>query len=186
MIQYYGEHVSGDGRLDSLPAMTRLVTTLSPHFTRAYLFSAFGLIDAGRPDVLRHPQEGQGESRRVAVPRLSCLLRLHVRRKGPVKKSWPPNGTRKPWRFRGALSYLPRLPPGCWSRQASARKRSHVGPGIPAGDKYAREKAVTALHSCRRGGGSLKALVPFTRRCPRRTSRRYSPISFPRGSVRGR
>ena len=51
MVQYYGEHVTGDGRLDSLPAMADLVTALSPHFTRAYLFSAFALIDAGRPDV---------------------------------------------------------------------------------------------------------------------------------------
>ncbi len=31
--------------------MAELVTSLSPHFTRAYLFSAFALIDAGRPDV---------------------------------------------------------------------------------------------------------------------------------------
>ena len=51
MVQYYGEHVNGDGKLDSLPAMAELVTSLSPHFTRAYLFSAFALIDAGRPDV---------------------------------------------------------------------------------------------------------------------------------------
>ncbi len=47
MVQYYGEHVKSDGRLDSLPAMVRLVTGLSPHFTRAYLFGAFALIDAG-------------------------------------------------------------------------------------------------------------------------------------------
>ena len=34
MVQYYGEHVNGDGRLDSLPRMVDLVTTLSPHFTQ--------------------------------------------------------------------------------------------------------------------------------------------------------
>ena len=51
MVQYYGEHVKGDGRLDSLPQMVDLVTMLSPHFTRPYLFGAFGLMDAGRPGV---------------------------------------------------------------------------------------------------------------------------------------
>ena len=29
MVQYYGEHVSGDGRLDSLPEMTALVTAFA-------------------------------------------------------------------------------------------------------------------------------------------------------------
>ena len=51
MVQYYGEHVTGDGRLDSLPQMVDLVTRLSPHFTRASMFGAFALMDAGRPDA---------------------------------------------------------------------------------------------------------------------------------------
>lgn len=48
LIQYYGEHVEGDKRFDSLPAMVDLVTTLNPHFTKAYFFGAFGAIDAGQ------------------------------------------------------------------------------------------------------------------------------------------
>jgi hypothetical protein len=50
MIQYYGEHVKS-GQLASLPAMADLVTTLSPHFRRPYLFGAFALLDVGRPDL---------------------------------------------------------------------------------------------------------------------------------------
>ncbi len=40
-IQYYGEHLKSDHRLDSLPAMVRLVTSLSPHFTEAVLLRRF-------------------------------------------------------------------------------------------------------------------------------------------------
>ena len=50
-IQYYGEHLKSDHRLDSLPAMVQLVTTLSPHFRQAYFSGAFAMLDAGRPDV---------------------------------------------------------------------------------------------------------------------------------------
>jgi hypothetical protein len=50
-VQYYGEHVSGDRKFDSLWPMLDLVTRLSPHFLRAYRFGAFALLDAGRPDL---------------------------------------------------------------------------------------------------------------------------------------
>ena len=50
MVQYYGEHLES-GNLESMPAMVDLVATLSPHFKRAYIFGAFALTDAGRPDL---------------------------------------------------------------------------------------------------------------------------------------
>ena len=50
MVQYYGEHLKS-GALESMPAMVDLVTNLSPHFKRAYIFGAFALTDAGRPDL---------------------------------------------------------------------------------------------------------------------------------------
>lgn len=50
-VQYYGEHLNTDQRFDSLGPMLDLVTSLSPHFRRAYYFGAFALIDARRPDV---------------------------------------------------------------------------------------------------------------------------------------
>ena len=75
MVQYYGEHVNGDKRLDSLPAMVDLVTTLSPHFTAPYLFGAFALVDAGRPDAAYAVLEkgfkaNPGDWRFPCVPRL--------------------------------------------------------------------------------------------------------------------
>jgi len=50
MVQYYGEHLKS-GALESMPAMVDLVTSLSPHFKHAYIFGAFALTDAGRPDL---------------------------------------------------------------------------------------------------------------------------------------
>lgn len=55
LIQYYGEHIRGDYRFDSLPELLDLVTTLSPHWERPYLFGAYALLDMdrgrGRPDL---------------------------------------------------------------------------------------------------------------------------------------
>jgi hypothetical protein len=48
VVQYYGEHIKTDMRLDSLPAMLDLVTSLSPRFKEPYLFGSFALIDAGK------------------------------------------------------------------------------------------------------------------------------------------
>jgi hypothetical protein len=50
MVQYYGEYLKSE-HLESMPAMVDLVTRLSPHFKRAYIFGAFALTDAGRPDL---------------------------------------------------------------------------------------------------------------------------------------
>jgi len=50
MVQYYGEHLKS-GALESMPAMVDLVTSLSPRFKRAYIFGAFALTDAGRPNL---------------------------------------------------------------------------------------------------------------------------------------
>ena len=178
MVQYYGEHVNGDGRLDSLPAMAELVTTLSPHFTRAYLFSAFALIDAGRPDVgLRAAQEGlQGESGRLALPGLPRLLRLSVRLgrgQGPGGRALVPEGRR---RSPGARTTSTGSPPPCWRRAASRRRPSSCsGQAYLAGDKYARQKAVTGLEYIlpkekerAHEGASRRS----TTRCPRRSSTR--------------
>lgn len=50
-VQYYGEHISGDKKFDSLWPMLDLTTRLSPRFTRPYRFGAFALLDAGRGDL---------------------------------------------------------------------------------------------------------------------------------------
>ena len=48
VVQYYGEHIKSDGRLDSLKAMLDVVTGLSPGFEQPYFFGAFALTDAGQ------------------------------------------------------------------------------------------------------------------------------------------
>lgn len=53
LIQYYGEHVKSDHRLDSMPAMVDLITSLSPHWTEPYFLGAFAMLDLdpARPDI---------------------------------------------------------------------------------------------------------------------------------------
>ncbi len=81
IVQYYGEHIEGDRRLDSLSAMLDLVTALSPHFIEPYLFSTFALADAGQPQTAyrsaRARVPGQSPELAVAIP--ARLLGLHVR-----------------------------------------------------------------------------------------------------------
>jgi hypothetical protein len=53
LIQYYGEHTKTDHRLDSLPAMVDLITSLSPRWATPYLFGSFAMLDLdpARPDL---------------------------------------------------------------------------------------------------------------------------------------
>lgn len=147
MVQYYGEHVSGDGRLDSLPAMAELVTSLSPQFTRAYLFSAFALIDAGRVDVAydllqkgfeENPDDwhfpaylgffayryGAGEGKNLAAAR------------------WYQEASEIP----SSPDYLRRLAAALLAKGGEQKKAVlMLGQAYLAGDKYARQKAVDGL-----------------------------------------
>jgi hypothetical protein len=50
-VQYYGQHVKSDNRFDALPGMLDVITTLSPHFKQAYFFGAFALLDYGSPKL---------------------------------------------------------------------------------------------------------------------------------------
>ena len=91
--------------------MVDLVTTLSPHFTRAYLFGAFALIDAGSPDVAyEHAQEGlRGEPGRLAFPGLPRVLRLPYGQ-GKRTRTWiAAEWYEKAAAIPGSPAYLPRL-----------------------------------------------------------------------------
>ena len=103
MVQYYGEHVAGDGRLDSLPAMAELVTRSQPA-----LHAGLPLRRRSRsstPGVPTSPTTScSGASRRtprVAVPCLSRLLRLHLWGEGSRPRTRSPptgiEGCRDPW-----------------------------------------------------------------------------------------
>ena len=131
MVQYYGEHVNGDGKLDSLPAMVDLVTTLSPHFTRAYLFGAFALDRRGRARTSRYEllQEGlQGEPGRLALPGLSRASSPTRTAQGKDKDLVAARWYQKAAAIPGSPDYLDaaRRRPARQGRRA-ARRRSSCG-----------------------------------------------------------
>lgn len=147
MVQYYGEHVKGDGRLDSLPQMVELVTRLSPHFARAYLFGAFALIDAGRPEVSyrvlqRAFKENPGDYR------YPSYLGFFVYRygKGKTKDVLAAEWYQKAAAIPGSPEYLSRLAAALLAKGGEAEKAILMwGQVYGAGDKYSRQKAVDGL-----------------------------------------
>jgi tetratricopeptide (TPR) repeat protein len=171
MVQYYGEHVKSDRRLDSLPAMVNLVTALSPHFTRAYLFGAFALIDAGRPDVsYQILQRGFKENPRDY--RFPAYLGFFVYRYGQGKEK---DVTAARWYQQAAAipespSYLPRLAAALLARGGEQKKAILMwGQVYSAGDKYSRQKAVNGLNTLLPKGKTarMKALAPLYGTMPR-------------------
>jgi len=147
MVQYFGKHVDGDGRLDSLPQMVNLVTTLSPHFTRAYLFGAFGLIDAGRPDVAYEVLQ-KGFKENPEDWRFPAYLGFFAYRYGKGENK---NIVAAQWYQKAALvpdspDYLPRLAAALLAKGGEWEKAILMwGQAYLAGDKYARKKAVNGL-----------------------------------------
>jgi tetratricopeptide (TPR) repeat protein len=165
MVQYYGEHVNGDGKLDSLPAMAELVTTLSPHFTRAYLFSAFALIDAGRPDVAYEILK-KGFKENPDDWHFPAYLGFFVYRYGAgenkdlVAARWYQQAAKIP----GSPDYLDRLAAALLAKGGEQEKAIlMLGQAYLAGDKYARQKAVAGLEYIlpKEKGARMKAVAPL-------------------------
>lgn len=171
MVQYYGEHVTGDKRLDSLPAMARLVTELSPHFTRGYLFGAFALIDAERPDAAyallkRGFEENPGDWRFPAYLGFFAYRYGGWENKNLVAAHW----YEKAAAIRGAPAYLPRLSAALLAKGGEREKAVlMLGQAYLAGDKYARRKAVTGLESIlpREKQARMKAVAPLYTTMPK-------------------
>ena len=165
MVQYYGDHVKGDGRLDSLPAMTDLVTALSPHFSRAYLFGAFALIDARRPDA------GYALLKRASAEnptdwRYPAYLGFFVYRYGVGKQKdlvasrWYQQAAAMP----GSPSYITRLAAVLATRGGDLQKAVLMwGQAYLAGDKYVRARAVNELDKIlpTAKGERMKAVAPL-------------------------
>jgi tetratricopeptide (TPR) repeat protein len=165
MVQYYGEHVKSDGRLDSLPAMAELVTSLSPHFTRAYLFSAFALIDAGRPDVA-YALLKKGFAANPGDWHFPAYLGFFAYRYGAGKgkdlaaAQWYQKAAAIP----GSPAYLPRLAAILASKAGDEQKAVLMwGQAYLAGDKYARRRAVSELAKIlpAEKGARMKAVAPL-------------------------
>ncbi len=189
MIQYYGEHVSGDGRLDSLPAMTRLVTTLSPHFTRGYLFSAFALIDAGRPDVayeiLQKGFEANPEEWRF--PAYLAFFVYTFGEESAAKNKVAADWYQKAAAIPGSPSYLPRLAGRLLAKARRAREGDpHVGPGVHGG-RQVRSREGRRGYSTRvlpeGREATLKALAPLTDTMPKDDFEALLADLFPEGEL---
>jgi tetratricopeptide (TPR) repeat protein len=165
MVQYYGEHVKSDGRLDSLPGMAELVTSLSPHFTRAYLFSAFALIDAGKPDAA-YALLKKGFKENPDDWRFPAYLGFFVYRygSGDDKDLWASRWYQKAAAIPGRPGYIPRLAAVLASRGGDQQKAVLMwGQAYLAGDKYARQRAVSELDKLlpAEKGARMKAVAPL-------------------------
>jgi len=146
-IQYYGEHVNSDHRLDSLPSMVRLVTTLSPHFTEAYFSGAFAMIDIGRPDIA-YGLLKKGFAANPHDWRFPFYLGFFAytyasnAQRYRVAAQWYAKSARLP----GRPDYVPRLAAELATRGGSTQTAIDLWTQVWVnGDKYARQKAVTAL-----------------------------------------
>jgi hypothetical protein len=172
MVQYYGQHVNSDGRLDALPAMVDLVTALSPHFERAYLFGAFALIDAGRPDlgykVLQRGFEANPENYRFPAY-LGFFAYRYGRGKDKdiVAAQWYQRAATIP----GSPAYLPRLAATLLGKGGELEKAVVMwGQVYMGGDKYARQRAVDGLQVVlpRAKGARMRAVAPLFDTMPRK------------------
>ena len=142
MVQYYGEHVDRRRPTRLAAGDGRLVTTLSPHFTRAYLFGAFALIDAGRAGR-RATSCCRRVSRRIrttgASPPTSASSST---RYGEKRGEEPDRGrvvSRRPRRSPAARTTCHGSPLRLLAKGGERRRRSLMwGQAYLAGDKYAR------------------------------------------------
>jgi len=171
MVQYYGEHVNGDGRLDSLPQMVDLVTRLSPHFTRAYLFGAFALIDAGRPDagyetLRRGFAENPGDWRFPAYLGFFAYRYGQGNDKNLVAARWYEQAAAIP----GSPAYLLRLAAVLAGKGGEEEKAILMwGQVYMGGDKYVRQKAVDGLDRIlpKDKAARMKAVAPLVDTMPK-------------------
>lgn len=170
MVQYYGEHVKSDQRFDSLPAMARLVTSLSPRFKRAYFFSAFALIDAREPGVsyelLRQGfRENPGDWRFPAYLGFFAYTYASDSDKDRIAAGWYEKAAAIP----GSPDYLPRLAAALLAKGGERAKAVVMWGQVYAdGDKYAREKAVAGLGAVLpdERTARMKALAPLVDTMP--------------------
>lgn len=147
MIQYYGEHVDGDREFDSLPAYVRLVTALSPHFERAYLFGAFALIDAGRGrdayELLVRGARRNPDSWQIPAT-LGMLIYTYADNedKDELAAEW----YRKAADVPGRPEYVPRVAAELLSKGGEKEKALLMwGQVYATGDSYARDKGLVEL-----------------------------------------
>ena len=172
MIQYYGENVKSS-RLESVPAMADLVTSLSPHFLRPYTFGAFALVDAGRPDLSVKLLE-RGFRENPTEWGFPAYLGYFAYQYGPGTKqendlaaaAW----YRKGAAVHGSPRYLLRLAAVLAGKGGDLEKAITMwGQVYAAGDKYSRGKAVNGLERIlpRDKAARMKAVAPLSGTMPK-------------------
>jgi hypothetical protein len=169
-IQYYGEHVDRDGRLDSLPAMLDVVTTLSPHFAQAYTFGAFSMLDLGRPDrgyslLEKGFRANPGDWRFPFYLGFFAYAFASNKDKDRIAAEWYAKAARLP----GHLPSVERLAATLYAKGHERQKAVELWAQVYGqGDKYARQKAIAALDTLlpkdkvarEKAVAGLKDLVP--------------------------
>jgi tetratricopeptide (TPR) repeat protein len=170
-VQYYGEHVDGDGRLDSLPQMLDLVTTLSPHFIEPYLFSTFALADAGQVqkayDLLRKGFEANPGDWHLPF-QLGFMAYTYGKGKLKARAAaiWFDAAAKLP----GSPPFVRRLAAGMLLRGGETEKAILMWGQIYAqGDKYSKNKAIESLDYMlpKEKEARMKAVAPLYRTMPR-------------------
>ncbi len=170
MVQYFGEHVRGDGRFDALPQMVDLVTSLSPQFARAYLFGAFALVDAGRPDI-SYAILQRGFAENPDDYRFPAYLGFFVLRygEGKTKNLVAAEWYRKADAIPGRPAFIPRLAATLLGKGGDLEKSVAMwGQVYLAGDEYSRQKAVEGLERIlpEDEDARLKVLAPLALTMP--------------------
>jgi tetratricopeptide (TPR) repeat protein len=146
-VQYYGEHLDGDRRFPALPAYLRLVTDLSPHFTRAYLFGAFALLDAGKGQqayelLKKGARRNPGDWQIPATAGMLVYMYGSGKTKDRVAADWYAKAAAIP----GRPQYVQRVAAELQQKGGDAQKAATMWAQVYAtGDKYSRDKAVAAL-----------------------------------------
>jgi hypothetical protein len=147
-VQYYGEHIAGDQDFARLPAMVELVTRLSPHFERAYLFGAYALLDAGKGNAAYLLLQ-RGFKENPDAWKLATNAGILMYSYGPddVKDRIASQWFEAAGKVDGAPPYVSRLAASLAEKGGETRKAVALWAEIFAtGDKYSREKALSNLY----------------------------------------
>jgi hypothetical protein len=182
MVQYYGEHIETDQRLDSMADLVDLVTRLSPRFTKAYQFGTFALLDADEGakayEILQRGAEANPDD--WGLPALAGFL-VYGFGEGETKNSVAAEWYARAAAVEGAPAYLARLAAVLTAKGGEKEKAALMWAQVYAdGDKYSREKAVAALDALLPEGKEerMKAVAPLAETMPEATFEELLAVLF--------
>ena len=182
MVQYYGEHIETDQRLDSMADLVDVVTRLSPRFTKAYKFGAFTLVDAGRTDLAYDIAARGAEANPDdwSLPALAGIIVYQYAQnedKHEIAASWYQKAAAVP----GSPHYIHRLAATLTAKGGEKEKAALMWAQVYAdGDKYSREKAVAALDELLPEGKEerMRAVAPLAETMPEATFEELLAVLF--------